>query len=401
MSVGPAGPDAVFAPHDLTVPEEGSRTGADVLRRALRVVIEELLRLSPGAATSPDRKEDVAELSAVLRKLGRTAPGAIAAAARLPTVGARLRCLRAGPDPAARDAWLGELAATVLLELSASGALDARVRVSRPPSRVLGLGRRVAFDVPTGAVALVFEPAGRVLVEHAGQVPAVLEPRRPSPYFVIDRDVVLATVDDNPLAAVEAHPDKSGNAIDLGGRSPEDWTRTLRSALGEIEACMPSLRAEIDLYVRQIVPVGWFEETHVSASYREAIGTVYMSLHPSLLTMVEATIHEFSHNKLNAMLELDPLLLNDPLERYPSPVRPDGRPLLGVLLAVHAFLPVAGWYRRKLEIDPSPALARRYDEIRRLNAEGAEVLLEHARPTLAGRALLDEIERLVEWFGTP
>ena len=39
---------------------------------------------------------------------------------------------------------------------------------------------------------------------------------------------------------------------------------------------------------RQVVPVGFFPDRHLSASYREAIGTLYLSLHPSPMTMVEA-----------------------------------------------------------------------------------------------------------------
>ena len=38
------------------------------------------------------------------------------------------------------------------------------------------------------------------------------------------------------------------------------------------------------------------------------------------------------------------MLANADAPLYPSPVRPDPRPLRGVLMAVHAFLPVAGLY---------------------------------------------------------
>jgi HEXXH motif-containing protein len=116
------------------------------------------------------------------------------------------------------------------------------------------------------------------------------------------------------------------------------------------------------------------------------------------MTMTEAVIHEFSHNKLNAMLELDPLLDNAFSPLFSSPVRPDPRPLHGVLLAVHAFLPVADLYRRMIAADDprarSSAFLERYAKIVRGNHEGASVLLENARPTSAGRALLDEIRRL-------
>src|SRR5207253_2764315 len=81
---------------------------------------------------------------------------------------------------------------------------------------------------------------------------------------------------------------------------------------------------------------------------------------------------------------------------YTSPVRPDPRPLRGVLLAVHAFLPVARLYEQMIAAgDPAvnASFRARYDSIRRVNREGAEVLLEHARPTAVGRPILEEIRR--------
>ena len=41
----------------------------------------------------------------------------------------------------------------------------------------------------------------------------------------------------------------------------------------------------MDLFLHQVVPVGWDPERHLSASYQEAIGTIYLSLHPSPMTM--------------------------------------------------------------------------------------------------------------------
>src|SRR5690606_21186127 len=224
------------------------------------------------------------------------------------------------------------------------------------------------------------------------------------PFADIDGPIALATVDDNPLAMVEAHPDKQGNAVDLGGRPVADWVASLRDALERIRAYLPVLRDEMDLVLHQMIPVGADDEKHLSASYREAIGTIYLTLHPSAMTMTEAVIHELSHNKLNAMLELDPLLENAFYPLFTSPVRPDPRPLHGVLLAVHAFLPVAALYRAMIDqrdaLAESDAFRARYETIVRKNREGASVLLENARPTAAGRALLDEIRALDASFGT-
>ena len=111
------------------------------------------------------------------------------------------------------------------------------------------------------------------------------------------------------------------------------------------------------LLMQLLLPVGFDRERHLSASYAEAIGAAYLSLHPDGMTMAEALIHEFSHNKINALARLEPLLENGDGARFGSPLRPDPRPLHGVLLAVHAFVPVARLYERMIEAaDPQGSL---------------------------------------------
>jgi HEXXH motif-containing protein len=218
------------------------------------------------------------------------------------------------------------------------------------------------------------------------------------PFHVVDRDTVFALADNNPLASFEAHPDKQGNAVDLGGHPVGEWVDALRAAFALVEEHLPDLRAEMAHYVQTIVPVGFFEDKHLSASYREAIGTLYLSLHPHPMTMVEALIHEFQHNKLNALLELDDVLDNAHEPLYRSPVRPDPRPLHGVLLAVHAFVPVARLYERMIERGDARAGDRRFRDIVGINREAAGVLRQHARATPVGAGLLAELCRWDEHY---
>ena len=155
--------------------------------------------------------------------------------------------------------------------------------------------------------------------------------------------------DDNPIALWEAHPDKLGNALNLGERDAQAWVDSIGEALALIAEQMPTLYEEMKLFVQRIVPVGYHDKLHLSASYAEAIGTLYLTLHPQRMVMAEALIHEFSHNKLNALFEVDEVLVNAFTSLHSSPVRPDPRPLHGVLLAAHAFLPVATLYERMLD----------------------------------------------------
>jgi HEXXH motif-containing protein len=206
----------------------------------------------------------------------------------------------------------------------------------------------------------------------------------------------FATIDQNPIAAFEEHPEKAGNHIDLGGRSEEEWIATLDQCFALIEQFFPGELAEMGLMLREIIPVGYDPVRHLSASYREVVGTVYLTLHPNLMTMTEAVVHEFQHNKLNVSSYSTDYLINAFHPLYRSPVRPDPRPLWGILLAVHAFLPVAELYRRMRDdghpLATLPEFERRMSEIDLKNHEGMEMLRAHGEFTPAGRAMIDDLE---------
>jgi len=149
----------------------------------------------------------------------------------------------------------------------------------------------------------------------------------------------------------------------------------------------------------RIVPVGYFPERHLSASYLEAPGLVYASLCDAPMTMAEALIHETQHGKLNTLAWFDPVLSNAHDVWVESPVRPDRRPLWGVLLAAHAFVPVAAMYDRlAAQSHPiSHAWARfkpRQAEVLRVNEEGMKTCQEWGNPTPAGARLIGEFQQL-------
>jgi HEXXH motif-containing protein len=172
----------------------------------------------------------------------------------------------------------------------------------------------------------------------------------------------------------------------------------LDECFGLIGRFLPDELAEMRTMLHEIVPVGYDEVRHLSASYREAVGTIYLTLHPNVMTMTEAVIHEFQHNKFNVSAYTTEYLRNAFHPLYKSPVRPDPRPLWGILLAVHAFVPVAELYRRMRDAAhpwaERPDFERRMAELDLKNHEGMQMLRAHAQLTPAGRALFDDLEVL-------
>jgi HEXXH motif-containing protein len=376
----------VSEPLELTVPGSDSRAARRHLGAALAKLVRDLQRVALPA--DPDLAADARAVLALLGPLSRRQPGPLWSALRRPSVYSHLRLAADGTEqPLGAGHLLHAGLVTLAAELASTSALEEAIDFRRAPTQLL-LRSRLEQIVVRPGLALRLAPDGA-----ATQDGRACERR--AAFVPVAGSTALALADDNPLASLEAHPDKHGSQIDLGEAPSERWVEALRDALRRIADGLPLLAAELDLVLSVFVPVGTHAEKHLSASYREALGVVYVSLHPDPLTMTEAVVHEAQHNKLNAVLSVDPLLENHPAERYRSPVRPDPRPLLGVLLAVHAFVPVALLYRALRHAgDPLVSSARadaRLDAILRGNAEGLEMLERHARPTPAGAELLKEL----------
>ncbi len=366
--------------HDLTVPRPSSTTLRTLLSAALGVAVG----VAKGLGARGAERRWYREL--VLPRLVAD-PGLLASSLLAPSRHTLARLLSLAPHAPAteRVGWEEALAASLALDVATVTRAEVPIVLASP--RVLVDERAgVAFDVPAGA-ALLTPDGPRV----AG---SPLPPRVAS--VDLSGPTRLVLVDTNPLSSLEAHPDKFGNSLELGGRDVDEWTSSLVAALAVIDEHLPALAAEVRLALRHVVPVGYDEARHLSASYLEATGVVYLTLHPQRMTMVEALIHEFQHNKLNVLLGLDAVLENGEAPLFSSPVRPDPRPLRGVLLAVHAFQPIALLYEALLEAKRGDEgeLSRRLQQIARTCREGCEVLLPHARPTAVGRALFDEVAAL-------
>jgi HEXXH motif-containing protein len=290
--------------------------------------------------------------------------------------------------------------AVVALSLACEGALEGSVVLA--PRPIWSLSRRLLLEPAPDAASVVLR-GGAAQVRHRSGATLTLRldppelgdyplARLSSPFHTIRPPMALGSFDPNPLNLVEAHPEKQGNALSLGDHPVEAWLDALGAALDILARMLPELYAEMRLLMRVVHPVGSHVEKQLSASYREYIGALYLTLHPQVSSTVEALIHEFQHNKLNLCAERYDLLENAYEPLYPSPIRPDPRPLMGVLLAAHAFVPVAELYRRLHEAEPNDAnLASRLTQVVAANDEALGTLRQHGRFTSVGERVFEEL----------
>jgi len=408
---------APLALPDLTVAAGDTRTLRTVLGRYLRRQLDDLLAIGVRLLPTDDRPLFSAT-AGQLRRLAARDRGRALALFRLPTINGLVATARRQAHPAgdhdAMAGWVRELCLLILLEMALRGDLIEPVTWrpgDQPPPSLRCLGGGFAIDFHGPVDELVIAPG--TLSIGSGEArwsldlaalpdtgPAGAPWRLSRPYHTIIPGIWLAEVDNNPLSDFEAHPDKQGNQLDLGGRPLAEWLASLRAAFALIDQYLPVLGQELRLVATLIVPVGHDVERHLSASYQEVIGTAYMTLHPDLMTMTEAVVHEFQHNKLNAAMHLDPLLHNAFSPLFASPVRPDPRPLHGVILAVHAFQPVALLYRAMAQAEheraADPHWRHRFAAIVAGNHDGAVTVLDNGAPTKAGQQLLHEMRTLDE-----
>jgi HEXXH motif-containing protein len=374
--------------YGITMPEASAPTLRAVIARRCQILARDYLALPRSA----ERTDPGAVLAALLRE----EPRCVVRALRRPTVAVLLgeahRVARASTGAEYRRARR-RVDLTLLAELAGTGELPREIAVAPDGDAwptILSIASRTGGAPPPGAT-LVFGPRGVDLAIDGARRPWARE----TTCFPIEGNICLAVRDDNPMLHVQAHPERAGNVVDLGGEPLGQWLASLREALAILREHAPHVHEEMRLALEIIVPTGHDAERHFSVSYPDAVGAVYMSLHPNVMTLAEALIHEWQHNKLNAVLRWDPLLADADGPRFASPVRPDPRPLRGVLMAVHAFLPVAMLYERMTAAAHPLTRGRdgqnRFREIVAINREAAAVVLTHGRPTRLGAELLDEI----------
>lgn len=386
----------------LALPRQGERS-LEALEKKLDLLVLQTLLVVPADRAGPHARA-LARVQAFLASVAKSgARGALRAALARVEVRAPVLGLRSGalPVEGALRAAVPALLSAFTAELGAGQRSDD-VLWDAPLARLFDYSSERVLDFEPPAQGVFFDGACLHVKAATGASFALADAPGGEqflhPIAGFGGHARLALADGNPLSMNEEHPDKSGNRIDLGERTVEEWCKAMGDAFLLIELALPALAAEIAKALQRIVPVGFEPERHLSASYREAPGLVYLTLHPSALTLAEAIIHETQHGKLNVLRWFDPVLANADSTWTKSPVRPDLRPLAGVLLAVHAFVPVAALHLRLAELGhplaSSPAFEERRAQVIAGNAAGLATLAELGQPTPIGKQVVEALEDL-------
>jgi HEXXH motif-containing protein len=382
----------------LTLPSPGDST-ARTLRRKVRLVALRTLLTTDGAGLGPRAGAGLNQIQRVLHRVARSDSAGLLEVIGQPDIEVPLLVMAAGLRRP--EEILPTLVPSLLMGLR-SLELGEALLWEHAFSQIAVDGGGT-LHIIGGAKGLLVDASG-VAVELQGGERVDLTPLAglDHAHLRIDRPPValgpeglrleLSLDDTNPLAMEEAHPDKDGNRVWFGGRPGAEWVASLETALGLIRDALPDWYAELQHTTSRVLPVGFEPEMHLSASYREAPHIMYMTLHPDPLTMAEALIHETQHGKLNLLSWLDPVLHNAYTSWSESPVRPDLRPLMGVLLAVHAFVPVSAFHHALAAMEHPITHTRRFAdrrvEVLSGNAGGLRLVESIGQPSAMGERVI-------------
>jgi hypothetical protein len=173
----------------------------------------------------------------------------------------------------------------------------------------------------------------------------------------------------------------------------------LTAARHTLATAAPALAAEISMLINEVVLAG--DKIGVGSNFGgatsfQAWGALFLnaSRHSTLVAMAEGLVHEAAHALLFALSSGEAMVENDSAERYPSPLRPDRRPMEGTFHATFVSARVCYAMEQLLAADtldfaPRQEAASARDRARCAFDAGYAIVEAHARPTAIGRQAMD------------
>lgn len=188
----------------------------------------------------------------------------------------------------------------------------------------------------------------------------------------------------------------------------KDFATRLDAGLSLLELGMPDIHAEITTIIRAVLLAQAPAEAELEfdgASHFELWGLVLLNprFHQTRLEVAEVLAHECGHSLLFGMMGKELLVHNPYEDKYPSPLRPDPRPMDGIF---HATFVSARMALTMEGLAASGVLTSEEcenaltaaDRDRSNFASGDSVIKEHGRLTPTG---LKIIENARQWISQP
>ncbi len=348
----------------------------------------------------------------LLAAIQEQAPGDVDAVVRHPAVGAwawrTLRALHGGEAMVgAEPGRFAALTAAAAIRSRTPCTLDVPATdgaVTFPSLGVATLPGRDSAAVVRCATdgAAVLATDGRVLVPADPDESA--PGWRPLPRIVAETSgtTLRLLIDDlDPFrmpATANAAPRLTAEDIDW-------WHAALREAWTLLVRYHPATAEEIAAAIRVLTPLTSPPGTQVSASSREAFGTVALSAPPDGRSFTLTLCHEVQHAKLAAVIDIVALTRPDDGRRWYAPWRDDPRPIGALLQGSYAYLGVSGFWRRHRRHEDGAAAVHAHSEFVRWQAACQLVvasLLASGQLTPAGEQFVTGMARTLRgWEHEP
>jgi HEXXH motif-containing protein len=133
----------------------------------------------------------------------------------------------------------------------------------------------------------------------------------------------------------------------LAASERRQWSALIEESWDLLTAHAPNQAAEAASILTSVVPLQPDPAyANVSVTNGDAFGGFAADLVSDSAGFAATVVHEATHNKVNALHDLDPLHTDDGQARYFAPWRPDSRPLGGVIHGLAAFAAVAEVWQR-------------------------------------------------------
>jgi HEXXH motif-containing protein len=210
--------------------------------------------------------------------------------------------------------------------------------------------------------------------------------------------------------ALGADTERYNRLLDLAAETPallaapapaqaQTFKTNVAAALALIARADAAMAAELRGLIVRIIgavpPAGASARAFEGASSFMLWGAVVLNVdrHPTPLDVAAGLVHEAAHQLLFGLSQDAPLVENPRGEKFPSPLRRDPRPMLGVFHAAFVCARLVQAYQRLRDAACAAdrgAITGRLEDQKRRFWDGYEIVRRHASLTANGAAIMGE-----------